>query len=186
MADGLFLPDGTFRPFSVESLTTELATRQNAGLFLGDVGGWLMQLPDPDPVLRRRAEDAQVLGELVADDQVTTAMLARKYRVQNCSHYGFRAGAPDGKEADAKARLVCERLMADLERTNLRTIISSILNAPFYGMTPLELLWELDGGWWHLRDIVARPYHWFAFDQQNRPLFRGAYGQSCADPVKVN
>ena len=81
MADGLYLPDGTFRPFSIESLTTELATRQNAGLFLGDVGGWLMQLPDPDPVLRKRGEDAEVLMELAADDQVTTAMLARKYRV---------------------------------------------------------------------------------------------------------
>ena len=52
MADGLYLADGTFRTFSIESLTTELATRQNAGLYLGDVGGWLTQLPDPDPVLR--------------------------------------------------------------------------------------------------------------------------------------
>lgn len=150
------------------------------------MGGWLTQLPDPDPVLRKRAEDAEVLMELAADDQVTTAMLARKYRVQNCPHYCFRPGAPDGKDADAKARLVYERLVADLERTNLRTIISSILDAPFYGMTPLELCWELEGGWWHLRDIVARPYHWFAFDQRNRPLFRGAYGQSCADPVLLS
>ena len=186
MADGLYLADGTFRTFSIDSLTTELATRQNAGLYLGDVGGWLTQLPDPDPVLRKRAEDAEVLMELAADDQVTTAMLARKYRVQNCPHYCFRPGAPDGKDADAKARLVYERLVADLERTNLRTIISSILDAPFYGMTPLELCWELEGGWWHLRDIVARPYHWFAFDQRNRPLFRGAYGQSCADPVLLS
>lgn len=186
MADGLYLADGTFWAFSIESLTTELATRQNAGLYLGDVGGWLTQLPDPDPVLRKRAEDAEVLMELAADDQVTTAMLARKYRVQNCPHYCFRPGAPDGKDADAKARLVYERLVADLERTNLRTIISSILDAPFYGMTPLELCWELEGGWWHLRDIVARPYHWFAFDQRNRPLFRGAYGQSCADPVLLS
>lgn len=183
MEKGLYLPDGSYKPLDVVDLTTELATRQNAGLYLGDVGAWLTQLPDPDPVLRKRAEDAEILQELVADDQVTTAMLARKYRVQNCPHYNFRPGAPDGKDPDAKAKLVYERLVADLERTNLRTIISSILDAPFYGMTPLELLWELDGGWWHLRDIVARPYHWFAFDQRNRPLFRGAYGQSCADPV---
>lgn len=183
MEKGLYLPDGSYKPLDVSDLTTELATRQNAGLYLGDVGGWLTQLPDPDPVLRKRAEDAEILRELVADDQVTTAMLARKYRVQNCPHYCFRPGAPDGKDPDDKAKLVYERLVADLERTNLRTIISSILDAPFYGMTPLELLWELDGGWWHLRDIVARPYHWFGFDQRNRPLFRGAYGQSCAEPV---
>lgn len=182
MADGLFLPDGTFRPFAVESLTTELATRQNAGLFLGDVGGWLMQLPDPDPVLRKRGEDAEVLMELAADEQVTAAMLARKYRVLNCPHYSFRAGAPDGEQPDAKATLVYERLMADLERTNMRVLISGILDAPFFGMTPLELIWDFTAGWWHLKDIKPRPYHWFAFDQKNNPLFRGAYGWASADP----
>lgn len=182
MADGLYLADGTFRPFSLESLTTELATRQNAGLFLGDVGGWLMQLPDPDPVLRKRGEDAEVLMELAADDQVTAAMLARKYRVLNCPHYSFRAGAPDGEQPDAKATLVYERLMADLERTNMRVLISGILDAPFYGMVPLELIWEFTAGWWHLRDIKPRPYHWFAFDPKNNPLFRGAYGWASADP----
>ncbi len=186
MEKGLYLPDGSYKQLDVADLTTELATRRNAGLYLGDVGGWLTQLPDPDPVLRKRAEDAEILQELAADDQVTTAMLARKYRVQNCPHYCFRPGAQDGKDPDAKARLVYERFVADLERANLRTIISSILDAPFYGMTPLELCWELEGGWWHLRDIVARPYHWFAFDQRNRPLFRGAYGQSCADPVPLS
>lgn len=182
MADGLYLADGTFRPFSIESLTTELATRQNAGLFLGDVGGWLMQLPDPDPVLRRRAEDAEVLTELVADDQVATAMLARKYRVLNCPHYSFRAGAPDGEKPDARATRIYERLVADLERTNMRTLISGILDAPFYGMVPLELIWEFTAGWWHLKDIKPRPYHWFAFDSKNTPIFRGAYGWGSADP----
>ena len=181
MADGLYLADGTFRPFSIESLTTELATRQNAGLFLGDVGGWLMQLPDPDPVLRKRGEDAEVLMELAADDQVTTAMLARKYRVLNCPHYSFRAGAPDGEQPDAKATLVYERLMAALERTNMRLLISGILDAPFYGMVPLELIWDFTAGWWHLKDIKPRPYHWFAFDLHNNPIFRGAYGWASAD-----
>ena len=121
-----------------------------------------------------------MLMELAADDQVTTAMLARKYRVQNCQHYCFRPrrAGREGRGCEGPAR--SQAVHGGLGRTNLRTIISSILDAPFYGMTPLELLWELDGGWWHLRDIVARPYHWFAFDQRNRPLFRGAYGQSCA------
>ena len=157
MAEGLYVPDGTFRRFSVESLTTELATRQNAGLFLGDVGGWLMQLPDPDPVLRKRGEDAEVLTELVADDQVTAAMLARKYRVLNCPHYSFRAGAPDGEKPDARATRIYERLVADLERTNMRTLISGILDAPFFGMTPLELIWDFTADWWHLKDIKPLP-----------------------------
>ena len=52
MADGLFLPAGSFLSFHTAELATELATRQNAGVTLGEVYGWLNTLPDPDPVLR--------------------------------------------------------------------------------------------------------------------------------------
>ena len=75
---GLYNADGTFVPFSAADLSTELATRQNAGMFFGELDGWLNTLPDPDPVLRKRGDEADVLRELSADDQVTTAMLSRK------------------------------------------------------------------------------------------------------------
>ena len=41
MADGLFMPDGNFVPFNAAELSTELATRQNAGVFFGELDGWL-------------------------------------------------------------------------------------------------------------------------------------------------
>lgn len=179
---GIFMPDGTFRPFSAESLSTELATRQNAGLALGDAGLWLDLLPDPDPILRKRGDDAAILEQLTADDQVTTAILSRKNRVLNAPQYAYRSGAPDGAEPMPEAELVYARLIEDLERVNMRTIISGILDAPFYGMTPLELIWKPAEGWWHIVDIVARPYHWFAFDMQNAPVFRGALGWAAAEP----
>ena len=78
MVNGLFLPDGTFHPFSAAELSTELATRSNAGVLFGELEGWLNTLPDPDPVLRKRGDDAAILRELSADEQVTTAMLSRK------------------------------------------------------------------------------------------------------------
>lgn len=179
---GIYLPNGDFLRFDAESLTTELATRQNAGATLADLGLWLSQLPDPDPVLRRRGEDAAVLAELYTDDQVTTATLSRKNRVLNAPHFGYRAGAPDGETVTPEAKLVYDRLAQDLERANLRTIISGILDAPFYGMAPLELLWAYGDGWWHLVDVVARPFHWFAYDNHNQPFFRGAQGFACVDP----
>ena len=76
MAEGIYAPDGTFIPFSGVDLGTELATRQNAGLTLGEITGWLDVLPDPDPVLRKRHDDASILGDLSADDQVTTTILS--------------------------------------------------------------------------------------------------------------
>lgn len=182
MAEGLFLPDGTFQPFSAADLRAELATRQNAGVFFGELDGWLSTLPDPDPVLRKRGDDAAILRELSADDQVTTAMLSRKNRVLNCPHFTLRAGAPDGERPTPEAEELYRRFMRDLERTNLRGIISGILDAPFYGFTPLELIWRFDGDWWRLVDIVARPCHWFRFDSRNDPVFVGEYGAFCADP----
>ena len=182
MADGLFMPDGTFQPFNSAELSTELATRQNAGVFFGELDGWLNTLPDPDPVLRKRGDDAAILRELSADDQVTTAMLSRKNRVLNCPHFSIRAGAPEGETPTPEAEELHRRFMRDLERTNLRTVISGMLDAPFYGVTPLELLWRFDGDWWHLVDIVPKPYHWFRFDSRNQPVFVGEYGLFCADP----
>ena len=172
---GIWLADGSFRPFNMESLNIEVATRENAGAAWGDIAlTWLQQLPDPDPILRKRGDDARVLAELSADDQVTTAMLSRKNRVLGVTEYGFRAGSPDGENPSPEAQNVYGRLMQDFERVSMRPLISSILDAPFYGMAPLELIWGMGGdGWWHIIDIVARPYHWFAFDAHNRPFFRG-------------
>jgi phage gp29-like protein len=180
---GIYLPNGDFMPFRMESLTTEIATRQNAGATLADMGQWLDRLPDPDPILRKRGDDARILAELYADDQVTMATLARKNRVLNAPEYGFRPGGPDGEPVTPEAQNVYDRLSQDLERVSLRPLISSILDAPFYGMTPLELMWKPGpDGWWHLIDIVARPYHWFAFDTNNRPFFRGEAGWAATTP----
>ena len=125
MAEGIYTPDGTLIPFSRADLGTELATRQNAGVFFGELDGWLNALPDPDPVLRKRGDDAAILRELSADDQVTTAMLSRKNRVLNCPHFSFRAGAPEGETPMPEAEELHRRFMRDLERTNLRRLVAS-------------------------------------------------------------
>ena len=45
MASGIYRADGSFQPFQATGLTTELATRQNAGLTPGELEGWLNVLP---------------------------------------------------------------------------------------------------------------------------------------------
>ena len=146
MPKGLYLPDGSYRPLEADALTSAYATRQAAGA-LTELEGWLDLLPDPDPVLRRRGDDAAVLAELTADDQVTTAILSRKNRVLNCPHFAFRAGSADGEPATAQAEDLYRRFAQNLERCNLRGIISSILDAPFYGFVPLEILWGRGADW---------------------------------------
>lgn len=171
---GLYLPDGSFRPFDAEALTSEIATRERAGDFLSLMGSHLGILPDPDPVLRARGDDVLVLNDLAADDQVTTAMLGRKNRVLNRRDYALEPGQRKGQQADADATLLCDRLTEDMERWDLAGVISGVLDAPYYGMTPLELLWRFDGGWWHLADVTPRPPEWFAYNAENELVWRGA------------
>lgn len=172
----LYMPDGSFRPFDAQSLTTELATRQRAGDLFSFAANALGVLPDPDPILRARGDDAQILADLAADEQVATAMLSRKYRVLNQQGYAFSPGMADKSEPDEAARLLCHRLIRDMERWVFTDMLSGILDAPFYGYTPLELMWRPEGNWWHLVDVIPRPPEWFGFDDNNRPIWKGASG----------
>ena len=171
---GLYMPDGSFKSFDAESLTTEIATRHNAGDVFSFAAKGLGVLPDPDPILRARGDDAAILDSLAADEQVTMAMLNRKYRVLNKQEYAFSPGAAGKEEADGPARLLCDRLVQDMERWTFTDIFSGVLDAPFYGFTPLELIWKKESDWWHLTDIIARPPEWFGFNGDNEPVWRGA------------
>jgi phage gp29-like protein len=169
MALGIYTPAGEFIEFSdgrnLKSLTSEIATPAAIGDL--DVGGFMAAMPDPDPVLTKRGDDAVVLEELTSDDQVCTAMQARKVRVLNRRDYDYKPGVLPGKEATPQAVSLGEELTKDLEEIDLRNVFSCILDTPFYGYTPLELMWEVDGGKYRLRDIVAKPRKWFAFTKKD-------------------
>lgn len=172
MSQGIYLPDGSFMPFIKEDLQTEIASRQNAGLLGYE---WFGQLPDPDPILRKKGEDVRILSDLLADEQVSTAITSRKNRVLNSQNYGFSTASFSGGDSSDAAKYVFDCLTKDLERINMRSLISAILDAPFFGMVPLEIMWEGTGTRWRIKDIVARPYYWFAFDENNRAFFKGDY-----------
>lgn len=159
-----------FNMAAPRDLAAEFATRLTAG---ADVLSFLSWLPDPDPVLRKRGDGSDVLSDLTADDQVCMAMQSRKLRVLNEQSYDFSPGQAKGKEPTPQASRLCDALAGDMESIRLRDVFSCVLDAPFYGFVPLELLWRPEGGRYRLADIVAKPQHWFAFDDNNRPVFRG-------------
>ena len=105
----------------------------------GELEGWLSTLPDPDPVLRRRGDDASILAELSADDQVATAIAFPKNRVLNCPHFTLRRSAGGARSRPLAAQNLFERFQQDLERANLRLNHKLDADAPFYGYTPLSL-----------------------------------------------
>ncbi|WP_430735213.1 phage portal protein family protein [Halodesulfovibrio aestuarii] len=175
--NGLYTSTGEFIEFSQseerELLTTELASRQSAGGFSPAMA--LGQLPDPDPVLRKRGDGVAVLDDLLADDEVTQAVQGRKLMTLNKRHYQFVPGAPAGDEPEPEAKGLCDALIRDLEDIDMDVLISGILDAPYYGMTPIELTFAPDGGRLKLVQAEPKPVEWFVFNDENKLMFRGEY-----------
>lgn len=156
------------------ALTEELATRRNAGggFDLGAALGWL---PDPDPVLRKRGDTVHVLEDLMADDEVIQAIQSRKLKTLNRRDYRFAPGAANGEEPTKQAERLCDDLVRDFEQLDMDVLISGILDAPYFGMTPIELTFAPDGGRLRLVAADPKPVEWFAFDDSNTLVFRGEF-----------
>lgn len=167
MANGLYNADGSFIDFAEQSeMLDEFATRASHG----DFYSWLGTLPDPDPVLRKMSNGDEILDELLADDQVITATQGRKLGTLGLE-YGFTAGALKDTEPTQMAESVFQMLSEDLENIDIYNLIAQILDAPFYGMVPMELMWQIRNGQYRLTDVRPRPTHWFQYDDKNQPRF---------------
>ncbi|MGE4297536.1 MAG: DUF935 family protein [Desulfovibrionaceae bacterium] len=181
---GLYLPNGAFMEFGSnpnrEALLSEISTRETAQGF--DLLGWMGMLPDPDPILRKRMEWEDVLDDLTADDQVTMAMQSRKLKTLNKTDYDFAPGKPKGKDATPEAERICAALVEDLEAADIYNLVSEILDAPYFGRTVVELLWEPAGSRLRLVGVVPKPRAWFGYNTKNELSFR-ALGIADGEPV---
>ncbi len=176
MAAGLWISEDKYLDFSdTQGLLGEIATRDAAGL--ASLGlGWLGVLPDPDPVLRKSGDDARVLEALSADYKVAASMQSRKLKTLLCGDYGYAPGALSGQEPTPEAQGMAQALSRDLERVDLYNCIAQILDAPYFGFTPVEILWRAEGGRLRVADLCPRPREWFAFGDRNELLFVGERG----------
>lgn len=173
---GLWITDSEYHDFSdAQGLLGEIATRDAAGL-ASLAMGWLGVLPDPDPVLRKSGDDARVLEALSADYKVTASMQSRKLKTLLRGDYGFTPGAMPGQEPTAGATAMADALARDLERVDIFNCIAQILDAPYFGFTPVEILWRAEGGLLRIADLVPRPRDWFGFGDKGELLFVGERG----------
>lgn len=141
----------------------EFATRERAWDWMGNFG----YLPDPDPVLSKMGEDIRVYRSLLSDAHVwscftsrTGATLSREWRLEP---------AKNGKRsANRKAREAFETVLKNLNPYRLMT---DMLYAPFFGMSPIEIVWAKKDGLWTPAKAEGKPPEWFVYSQNNEPRF---------------
>lgn len=120
-------------------------------------------LPDPDPVLRKMGKDVSTYRELLTDPRVGSNVENRQAGVLSMLWDIDR-----GSSKSRIAKFVAEAIGA----LDVYGITAEMLEAPLFGMKPMEIMWASDGRRTVPQTIDGLPQEWFLFDQQNHLRFR--------------
>lgn len=171
MSNGIWVSPTEYVEFSESTdrnrLQEEIATRQAAW----DWSGFMGLLPDPDPILRKLGDGAEILESLTADGHLISVIQQRKLGTLK-KEFRWEPGlAPGEKKAGLAATRLRDNLAADLENVDLYNLVSALLDAPLYGNAPVEIKWEAKDGRLAIKDLEAKPSRWFSFNEHNEPRF---------------
>lgn len=161
---------------AASSMTTEIAVRSRTP-------DWMMYfgyLPDPDLVLSKLGAALSTYKQLLTDAHVWACYSARKAAVMSCE-WDIREKQGGGSRANKKAVTLIEEVLDGLD---MDRVLSDMLDAPFYGMSPMEVIWTAAGGTggrrpevggseifpasrWIPERIEGKPPDWFVFGLEN-------------------
>ena len=139
-------------------LSNEIATRQTSYNFTA----FLHYLPDPDPILRKQGNDIEVYRELIYDPHVSACVQSRKNGVLSMQWSIDRKEKKKSKQGG-----LVEEIFKDID---VYTIVAEILNTPYYGFQPLEIIWKKQGKYIIPANIIAKPPEWFTFKEEDNSL----------------
>jgi len=189
MDKGLWLSENNFLSLSElenqkhSPLLGELYSSSTLGGF--DPVSFMGLMPDPDPVLQKTGDGIDVLRTLTADDKVISCIQNRKLGTLKKQDYLFEPGKLEDKEPDNDSKDICKKLVEDLGKVNFYNIIAQILDAPYYGQTPVEIIWESIDGVLHISDLKPRPVEWFAYNEKHEAVFSGDLVNEPVIPEKL-
>ncbi len=162
------------------SLATEIASRDRVRL---SFGGMDLELPNPDPVLKRLGKDITVYRDIMSDSTVKGARKRRRSAVVAMEH-----GLEQGDASDRVYQL-CADVLAKIQ---LRPLIRELHNAVWFGYAPAEVYWEKPpsnslqsykqagggqkGGLWLPNKVIGKPAEWFCFNHDNQLCFKDMTG----------
>jgi len=133
----------------------ELYTHNTSVDFLGLVD----YLPNPDQIQEEMGENQKLYESIMTDPHLTGAISQRKKSVE-----GMLWEIDRGKAKSEQAKFVEETI----KNLDVYRIISDILDAPYYGMSPVEVIWAkpVDGKIVPAQ-VIGKPPEWFQFDMNN-------------------
>lgn len=134
------------------------ATHQNSI----DFQGMLNWLPNPDPILKEMAQNQKLFEVIMADSHMSAVIAHRKA--------GCKSMLWDIDRGKAKSR-TAKAVKDSLENINVYSTINDALEAPYWGLAPLEINWKsMDTNGRKLispESIVGKPSEWFSYDSEN-------------------
>jgi len=135
-------------------------SNQRPDLALTDVLGLL---PDPDPVLAKLGDRGEAMLGAVAADGIAFSLTQTRKSATLSREYRIVPGSKNNEEPSPASKELAKRFETDLSGLDLRSLISQILDAPLWGMVPIELLWAVENGWTQLKQVQELPREWFGF-----------------------
>ncbi len=170
MTDGIWTGPNQFQSFGETvdraALSEEIASRSAAW----DWSGLLGLLPDPDPVLQSLGDGVEVLERLTADGHLCSVIQTRQLGTLK-KEFAFQPYSLMGEKPSPAAVKLSNQLAEDLERVDLYSLVSGILDAPLYGLTPIEIKWQPGKGRAQIKDLEVKPARWFGFNEENESRF---------------
>lgn len=149
----------------VESKQRDWATRRRAGdNFTISFDG----LPNVDPILECLDTRDHVYAQILSDTRVRAAVRQRKAKITGMEWKIQGENTPEEQI----------EVLTDLFTSyNMRNVISQVLNAPGFGYQVFEINWGMIDGLLLPIDLIAKPNHWFRYNDKNQLMFRPINGQ---------
>jgi SPP1 gp7 family putative phage head morphogenesis protein len=117
-------------------------------------------LPNPDVVLKTAGKNVDAYRELLYDAHTAACEQSRKSGTLSLE-WMLQSDATDAQAAQQLATV-----QQCLERLNVLSVMEQMLDAPLYGLQPLEVLWEVQNGLVLPSAIIGKPPEWFVFDSE--------------------
>ncbi|URA10549.1 phage portal protein family protein [Thermospira aquatica] len=157
-------------------IENEIYTRQKAWQNIKFFNGIL---PDPEPILKAKGKDFSIYKDILFDSHVDacitsrmSGVLAREYDIVTRS----------SRRVDKK---LVSFIRDNFYSLDLETIMKSILNAIYFGFSVLEKIYSTDGNFIYIENLIEKPQEWFAFDEDNKLIFKSAFKTEKVDENKV-